>query len=69
MLGEEDTFGISGNFGILEKSLVLILVKQRQNYAWACITMVITVICLLTGKKSIRLKQIIKMPTFQINFV
>ena len=69
MLGEEDTFGISGNFGALEISLVLILVKQRQNDAWACITMMMTVICLLTEKKSIRLKQIIKMPTFQINFV
>ena len=33
VLGEEDTFGISGNFGALEISLVLILVKQRQNDA------------------------------------
>ena len=30
--------------------LVSILVKQRQNLAWVCITMVITVICLLTEK-------------------
>ena len=33
------------------KSLVLILVKQRQNSAWACIILVIIVICLLMVKK------------------
>ena len=43
------------------KSLALTLVKQRQNFAWACITVVIIVICLLMGKKSISLKPMIKM--------
>ena len=32
-LGEGDTFGVSGSFDVLEKKLVLILVKQRQNFA------------------------------------
>ena len=38
------------------KSLVLILVKQRQNFAWAYITIMIIVIFLLTEKKSIQQK-------------
>ena len=51
------------------KSLVLILVKQRQNFATIYITIMIIVICLIAEKKSISLKQIIKMSTFQVNFV
>ena len=43
------------------KSLALTLVKQRQNFTWACITVEIIVICLLMGKKSISLKPMIKM--------
>ena len=31
-LGEEPTFGINGSFGLPEKSLVLILVKQIQSF-------------------------------------
>ena len=50
------------------KSLVLTLVKQRENFAWVCITIVINVICLLQQKKSISLNQIIKMSTFKLNF-
>ena len=69
MLGEGDTFGINGGLGEPKKRKVLILVKQRQNFAWVSITMVIIVICLLTGKKIKSLKQIIKMSTFQIKFV
>ena len=34
-----------------EISLVLLLGKQRQNFAWVCIIIVIIVICLLTKKK------------------
>ena len=30
------------------KSLVIVLVKQRHNFVWVCITIVIIVICLLT---------------------
>ena len=33
VLGEGDTFRINGSFGAPEKSLVLILVKQTQNFA------------------------------------
>ena len=32
ILGEVDTFGINGSFGAPEKKLILILVKQRQNF-------------------------------------
>ena len=32
ILGEGDTFGINESFGALEKSLILILVKQRQSF-------------------------------------
>ena len=38
------------------KHLVLILLKQTQNLAWASITMLIIVICLLMEKKSLNLK-------------
>ena len=50
------------------KSLVLILVKQRQN-SWVYIAIMIIVISMLTGKKSVGLKKIIKISTFQIQFV
>ena len=33
VLGEGDTFGINGSLGAPEKKLILILVKQRQNFA------------------------------------
>ena len=33
ILGEEDTFGINGSLGAPGKKLILILVKQRQNFA------------------------------------
>ena len=33
ILGEGDTFGFNGSFGAPEKGLVLILVKQTQNFA------------------------------------
>ena len=51
------------------KSLVLILLKQRQSFARVYITVVIMVICLLTKKRSISLKQIIKISNFRLNFV
>ena len=70
VLDEGDTFHINGSSGTPEKNLilvkyrekVLILVKQRQNFAWVCITMVIIVICLLM-EKSTSLKQKIKIST------
>ena len=60
MLGEGSTYGIN-------RSFVLILVKQTQNLAWVCIIMVIIVICLLMEKKSLSLKLIIKMLIFQLS--
>ena len=33
LLGECPTYGINGSFGSLEKKLVLILIKQTQNFA------------------------------------
>ena len=51
------------------KRLVLILVKTRQNFAQVCTTTPTIVICLLMQNKSISLKQIIKMPSFQLRFV
>ena len=50
------------------KSLVLNLVKQGQNFGWVYITILAIVICLLTEKKSLNLKSIIKMSIFQLNF-
>ena len=52
-----------------EKSAILILVKQTQNFVWVCILMMIIVICLLMEKKSLNLKLNIKMLTFQLSFV
>ena len=49
------------------KSLILILVNQRQNFVWVCIIMMAIVICLLRENNSISLKPII-MSTFQLNF-
>ena len=69
MLGEEDTFGINGSLGAPEKKLVLILVKQTQNFAWFYIIMVIIVICLLMERNSLSLKPTIKILTFQLSFV
>ena len=52
------------------KILVLILVKQRQNFRWTCIIMVNIAISWLTGKKILKLKQKkVNNWNFQINFV
>ena len=48
-------------------SLVLNLVKQEQNFAWVCVTIMTIVICLVMEKES--LKPIIIILTFGINFV
>ena len=42
-----------------KKNLILILVEQTQNFVWVCIIMMIIIMCLLMGKKSL---------TFQLNF-
>ena len=52
-----------------KKGLVLILVKQTQNFAWVCTIMLVIVIYLLMENKSLSLKPTIKMLTFQLNFI
>ena len=71
VLGDGDTFGIDGRFGAPEKTFSInnLVVKQRQNFAWVYIIMGIIVICLLTEKKSLSLKLIMEMSTFQLDFV
>ena len=69
VLGEGQTYGINGNFGNQRRILLLIVLRQKQNFARVCIIMVMIVICLLIEKKSPVLKPIIKMVTFQLNFV
>ena len=51
-----------------KKSLVLILVKQTQNFPCVYIIMMI-IICFLMEQKSLSLKPTIKTVTFQLNFV
>ena len=50
-------------------SLALVLVKQRQNFAYVCIIIVIMVICLLMEKKFISWELVIQMLTLKLNFV
>ena len=69
MLSEGDTFRINGSFGAPEKSLLLILVKQTQNFAWVYIVILITAFCLIMEKKYLSLKPTIEMLVFQLNFV
>ena len=69
IFGVDNTFVINGRFGATEKKIILILVKQRQNFAWVCIIILIIVIYLWTKKKSINLKLAIKILTFRFSFV
>ena len=69
ILGEGPTYGINRSIGSSEKNLVLILLKQPQNFIWVYIIMLIIVIWLLMGKKSLNLNPTIKMLTFQLGFV
>ena len=64
LLSLRDTFGIDESFGAPGNSLVLILITQIWNFSWVCNTMVITVICLLTGNKIYKFKAIIKNVNF-----
>ena len=52
-----------------KNSLVSILVKQAQHFAWVYVIMVVVAICLLMEKKCLSLNATIKMLTFQQNFV
>ena len=51
------------------KSLILILVKQTQNFVWDFIIIMTTVICLLMENKGLNLNLQKKMLIFQISFV
>ena len=64
VLREGDTFGIDGSFGAPEKSLIITLLQESQNFASVYITMVIIVTCLLMEKKSLSLKSIMEMSNF-----
>ena len=57
------------NLVLQKKSLVLILVKQGQNFVYVSITMVIIVIRLSMEKKFVRLKLTMVMLIFYLNFV
>ena len=46
ILGEDPTFDINRRCGASEKNMILILVKQRQNFVWVCIIIVTIVIYL-----------------------
>ena len=46
ILGEGPDFGINGSFGASEKKMILILVKETQNFVWVCVIMLIIVIYL-----------------------
>ena len=68
ILGEGDTFGINGIFGPTEKSLVLILVKQRKSFGWICIIMVAIVICFFNVKEVCKFKVSDKRINFTTQF-
>ena len=51
------------------KSLIIILAKQTQHFAWISIIVLIIVICLLMEKKSLSLEPTIKKLTFKLNSV
>ena len=69
ILGEGETFGINGSFGVSGKKFSTNLSKGKTkislNLHYHCDNSYLFV----NGKKSVTEKQIIKMPTFQINFV
>ena len=69
ILIEVPTYDINRVLVHQRKSLVLILVKRAQNFAWVCIRMLIIVIYLLMEKKSLDSKLPIKMLTLQLSFV
>ena len=69
MLGEGPTYAIDAIALVHQrKSLVMILIKQTQNFVFVCIIMLIILICLLIEKKSLSLKSTIKNINFQIQF-
>ena len=64
VLGERPTNDINGSTSAVEKNFSINFSKTKTKY---CIAMVIIVICLLTEKNSVSLRQI-KMSTFHIDF-
>ena len=69
LLGKGTTFSINEHFGSPEKKFNINLVKQRRNFIWVCIIMLIIVSYFWMEKKSINLKLVIKIITFHLNFV
>ena len=69
MLRKPPTYGINGRFGSQRKSLILILLRQIQNFVWVYIIVLIIIIWLLMENKSLNLKLTIKIVNFQLTFV
>ena len=60
MLDKGYNFGINGTFGPPDKMFSITLINQRQNDVWVCITIRIILISLLTEKKYLSFKPMIK---------
>ena len=71
MLSEGPTDGINDSVDAASKKFSINFRKQnfKQNFAWVYVTMAIITICLLIEKESIISYPIIKISTFQLNFV
>ena len=69
VLAERPTDNINGSVGAAEKKLTINFSKTKTIFFKVCIAIMIIVFCLLTEKKSVRLKPIRKTSTFQFNFV
>ena len=69
MLSEVPTARVNECFDSLEKNLVLILVKQAQNFAWVCVIMLIIVhACLIMANKIFTFKTDNRNDTFPTQF-
>ena len=69
ILGKGPTYGINGSFESPEKKFSINFTKANKKFCFSLHIMLIIVICLLMVKKSLNLKQTIKMLSFQLSFV
>ena len=69
VLGEGSTDDINSSAGTAEKSLVLILVKERQTFYLSLLYNCENSYLFVNRKISVTLKLIIKMPTFLLSVV
>ena len=68
MLGEGPTNGINGSIGVVEKKVSINFSETMTKFFLSLHYNGVIVICLLTEKKSVSLKQIIKLSIFPLNF-